>query len=199
VTPLIITVFSDFTCPYSYVMDAALRRSVAGDEVRIDHHPFELFPSPVPLPAPGASDGWEDATRALAHDLGLEIEQPKFRPRTRKAHEAAFFAEATGVGEQMRAAIFEAYWKNERDIGRVDVLMSLIAELGVNPEDLKIALDIDTYSDQVSAGRMLAERLNIASTPTIFIGKGPDAVIIVGARTAEDLEQTIHEKRKSHG
>lgn len=199
VTPLIITLFSDFTCPYSYVMDAALAKLADGEEVRIEHHPFELYPSPVELPPPGAAEGWEDATRALAHDLGMEIGQPDFRPRTRKAHEAAFFARTAGVGEQMRSAIFDAYWVKERDIGRVDVLMDLIAKLGMNPEDLKIALDIDTYADQVSAGRVLAERLNISSTPTIFIGKGPDAEIIVGARTAEELERTITEKRNQNG
>ncbi len=197
--PLTITVFSDFTCPYSYVTEAALRALVDTAGIRLVHHPFELFPAPAPLPPPGAPGDWENATRALSHDIGIGFAEPTFRPRTRKAHEAAFFALASGVGDQMRSAIYEAYWKDGEDIGRVDVLMGLIASLGTNPEDLKIALDIDSYSDQVSASRTLADRLNITSTPTIFIGTGPGAAIIVGARTAEDLEHSINAQRNQHG
>ncbi|HET7275052.1 MAG TPA: DsbA family protein [Longimicrobiaceae bacterium] len=198
-TPVSVTVFSDFTCPFSYVTEAALRKIASADGIDIVYRAFELYPDPAPLRWPGGSAGWNEAVRPLAAAVDIHMADPGFRPRTRKAHEAARFADARDVGSAMRAAIFEAYWGDGQDIGRVDVLMELVAALGLDPEDLKIALDLDSFTEVVLGERELAARLNISSTPTIFIGTGQDATILVGAQSSGDLKDAINIKQAQNG
>jgi predicted DsbA family dithiol-disulfide isomerase len=189
---VLITLFSDFTCPYSYVTEAGLRGLMGGDgEVEIRYRALELYPAPTEPIAPAEEEGWEEAVRPLAERLGIELRAPGFRPRTRKAHEAARFAEERGVGAAMRDAIYRAYWAEERDIGRVDVLMEIVATLGVDPVDLKIALDIDRYSEAVVHDLLLAERLRVPGVPTLFIGTGPAATVLVGAQSPEALDEAL--------
>jgi predicted DsbA family dithiol-disulfide isomerase len=189
---LLLTLFSDFTCPYSYVTEAGLRGLMGGDgEVEIRYRALELYPAPTEPIAPAEEEGWEEAVRPLAERLGIELRAPGFRPRTRKAHEAARFAEERGVGAAMRDAIYRAYWAEERDIGRVDVLMEIVATLGVDPVDLKIALDIDRYSEAVVHDLLLAERLRVPGVPTLFVGTGPAATVLVGAQSPEALDEAL--------
>jgi predicted DsbA family dithiol-disulfide isomerase len=188
----LLTLFSDFTCPYSYVTEAGLRRVAGGGgAVEVRYRALELYPAPIEPPAPAGEDGWEEAVRPLAERLGIALRAPGFRPRTRKAHEAARFAEERGVGEAMRDAIYRAYWADERDIGRVDVLMEIVAPLGVDPVDLKIALDIDRYSESVVHDLRLAERLRVPGAPTLFVGTGPTATVLVGAQSPEALDEAL--------
>ena len=91
----------------------------------------------------------------------------------------------------MRDAIFAAYWGEERDIGRVDVLMELIGRLDVDPTDLKIALDIDLHAATVDADEELARRLRVPGVPTLFIGTGPGARVLVGAQDRATLDEAI--------
>ena len=185
---LLVTIFSDFTCPFSYVTETALRKYAQRDgEVEVRYRAFELFPAPTELPSPAEEPGWEAAVRPLADRLELALMVPGFRPRTRKAHEAARFAAERGLEERMRDAIFRAYWADGRDIGRIDVLTALIQPLGVDPVDLKIALDIDQFEDTVANDLHTARRLHIPGAPTLFIGTGPGAAILVGAQTPEAL------------
>lgn len=189
---MLITLFSDFTCPFSYVTEVGLRRVMGGGgagEVR--YLALELYPAPGEPVAPAEEEGWEEAVRPLAERLGIALRAPGFRPRTRKAHEAARFAEERGVGDAMREAIYRAYWAEERDIGRVDVLMEIVAPLGVDPVDLKIALDIDRYSESVVHDLRLAERLRVPGVPTLFIGTGPAATVLVGAQSPEALDEAL--------
>jgi len=186
-----ISFFFDFTCPFSYVTGAALREPDARGDVVVRARAVERFPAPAPLPSPAEEGGWEEAVRPLAEALGLPLRVPGFRPRTRKAHEAAWFAQEQGAGRAMREAIFAAYWGEERDIGRIDVLADLAEGAGLDPVSLRIALDIDRYRGEVLRDEETAERLRIRATPVLFLGSGPGARILVGAQGREQIESAI--------
>ncbi|HET8655426.1 MAG TPA: DsbA family protein [Longimicrobiaceae bacterium] len=186
-----ITIFSDFSCPFSYVTEVALRRRAAAGGLEIRYRAFEIYPAPARPIAPAEEPGWDERVRPLARELGVDLRAPGFRPRTRKAHEAYRFAVERGVGDGMRRAIFRAYWGEERDIGRIDVLGELIARLDVDPEDLRIALDIDRFHDEVVGDEEIAARLRVRATPTVFIGTGRDARIHVGALGPAALDEAL--------
>ena len=188
---VLVTIFSDFTCPFSYLTEVGLRRVVEAREgIEVIYRALELYPESAGSIAPAEAE-WE-AARPLTERLGLPLRLPTFTPRTRKAHEAARFAAQRGIGDAMRDAIFSAYWADERDIGRIDVLMELIGSLGVDPVELKIALDIDQFEAEVARDIEVARRLRVPGAPTIFIGTGGDAAILVGAQTPEDLDDALH-------
>lgn len=185
-----VELFSDFTCPYSYVTGAALRRVAAEGGVRVRHRAFELYPVPAPLPLDAKAE-WDAALAALAAEAGVELRRPPYQSRTRKAHEAARFAAERGLGDEMRAALFAAYFAEGRDVGRIDVLVEVGEGIGLDRTELKVVLDIDRYTGEVLADEALAERSGIRSVPTLVIGSGPDARLETGARSYAELRDAI--------
>jgi predicted DsbA family dithiol-disulfide isomerase len=184
-----VTVFSDFACPFSYVTEAALRRMQAAGEVAPTHLAWELYPAPAPLPSADAGE-WMDALRPLADELGLPLRVPS-PVRTRKAHEAAAFAASKGTGSAMREALFAAHFGAGRDIGRIDVLVEIGAGLGLDATELKVVLDVDTFSARVAAEQDAARRAGVQGVPTIVVGTGDKARWLVGARPFAELRAAV--------
>ena len=185
-----VVVFSDFACPFSYVTEAALRRMEAAGEVQPSYLAWELYPVPAPLPV-GDDGGWMDALRPLAQELGLALRVPPAPARTRKAHEAAAFAAARGVGPAIRDAVFAAYFGEGRDIGRIDVLVELGAALGLDASELKVVLDVDTLAPRIQAEQDAARGAGVEGTPTVVAGTGDEARWLVGARPYAELRAAI--------
>ena len=184
-----ISVFSDFTCPFCYLTEAALWSSAASSHP-IAFHSVELYPE-APRLAPAEEPEWRTALAGLAAELNRPLGSPDFRPSTRKAHEAARWARANASEREMRAAIFQAYWGDGEDIGRIDVLARLAADLTADATALKIALDIDLHAEEVLRDLLLAERLRITSVPTLFLGTGPDTRILLGAQSPASLDAAL--------
>lgn len=193
-TALPITVFSDFTCPFCYVTEVALRALRTARELAVAYRAVELCPVPRPLALPLAEAGWEQRVLPVAAELSLPVAAPPFRARTRKAHEASRAARGEGMEPQFRDAVFGAYWSGGRDIGRVDVLSEIAGEVGMDPVQFRIVLDIDRYADEVQRDAALALRLGIETLPTIFIGSGRDATVMVGGQDAAALAAAIADR-----
>ena len=189
-----VVVFSDFTCPFSYVTEAALRRLEDEGVAAPAYAAFELYPAPAPLPPPDG--GWLDAVRPLADEAGVVLRAPPVSARTRKAHEAARLAESKGVGRAMREAIFAAYFQGGRDVGRIDVLVELAAVLGLDLSETKAALDVDVFTTQVERDEALARRAGITATPALIVGTGPGATLLLGAQTYGALREALERARE---
>jgi predicted DsbA family dithiol-disulfide isomerase len=188
-----VLVFSDFTSPFCYVTEAALRRLEDEGLAAPRYAAYELYPAPAPLPAlPIPGD--VEAARPLADEVGVPLELPPTLPRTRKAHELARHAAGHGVGRAAREAIFAAYFDQGRDIGRVDVLVELATALGLDATETHVVLDVDRYSDVVDADAALARRLGIAAVPALVAGGGAGAELLLGAQPLEVLRQVLRSK-----
>lgn len=185
-----VEIFSDFTCPFSYVTEAALRRVAAERGVEVRYRAVELYPTPEPLPLDGGME-WEEALRPLAREAGVELRRPGYQSRTRKAHEAARFAGEKGKGPEMREAIFAAYFAERRDVGRIDVLVELGERVGLDRTELKVVLDIDQLTGPVLADEALAARSGVRGTPVLVVGSGPGAEVLVGAQSYAALRDAV--------
>lgn len=184
-----VTVFSDFACPFSYVTEAMLRRMEAAGEIESTYLAYELFPAPAPLRGGGGE--WMEALRPLADELGLALHAPPAPVRTAKAHEAAAFAHSRGMGTAMRNALYRAYFVEGRDIARIDVLVELGAALGMDPGEIKVVLDVDTWAPRVAAEQDAARRAGVEGTPTVVAGTGDAARWLVGARPFAELRAEL--------
>jgi predicted DsbA family dithiol-disulfide isomerase len=185
-----VTVFADFTCPFSYLSEAVLLE-FDDDTVELRFRAFELFPVPSALPTEPWKPAEEETLASLASELGVTLRAPATIARTRKAHEAALFARLQGHERAFRQAVYSAVWSDGLDIARIDTLADLASRVGLEGEDLKIALDIDQFAADVHRDADVATRLRIPGTPTIFLGTGPGAAILVGARPAEELRTAV--------
>lgn len=169
-----ITVFSDYVCPFCYLEEPDLARVKEhyGDGVTVDWRAYELRPYPVPTLDP---DGeylhriWNASVYPMASLLGMTLRLPPVQPRSRKALEAAEFAREKGSYDAMHTAIFEAFFEKGRDIGEVEVLVDIGASVGLDPEELRSALEEGRYKEKVLADEELARRLDVDSVPTMFV------------------------------
>lgn len=188
-----VLVFSDFTSPFCHVTEAALRRLEAEGLAAPRYAAFELYPAGTALPAAPPADEVA-AALPLAEELGMALRAPPTVPRTRKAHEAAKLAEAKGVGREMREALFAAYFRDGRDVGRIDVLVELAAALGLDATETKVVLDVDSLSGRVAADQALARRLGIAAVPALVVGAGADAELVAGAQPYAALRALLERR-----
>ncbi len=183
--------FADFVCPFSHVTEAALRRWAEGTGARIEHRAYELFPAPAELGPPPDIEALPESFHELAAAEGLTLRTPSRRPRTRKAHEAAAFAEEKGRGAVMRAALFRAYFEHDRDLGRIDVLVSCALESGLDETEVKVSLDIDRYTDRVVRESLDARRMGVQGTPALLLPGPARPTLVAGAQPYEEIERLL--------
>ena len=165
--------FFDYVDPLSYLIE----REISGllPELGIAplrRVPVELRPPPEPMVDPEGED-WQErwsASRALAEVRRIHFRDPVVVPWTRKAHELVLHAESQGLGSGAHRAIFDAFLLEGRDIGRVDVLVEIARGLGLDPTEAKAVLDVDRYSDEVSALGDRARALGIDAPPALAFG-----------------------------
>jgi predicted DsbA family dithiol-disulfide isomerase len=159
--------FADYVCPFCFLAESALE-PLRDRGARVERAAFELWPQGAPLPDPSADwlqRSWERAVEPLAAELGVALRYPAFATRTLKAHEAAAFARAEGAFDAMHRALYTAWWRDGRDIGRIDVLTAIAGEVGLDRGAMRVALDIDRWTDRVRQDRELAVRLAVPAVP----------------------------------
>ena len=128
-----LSIYGDFNCPYSYL--ASLRADVfiaAGVDVdwRAVEHARELPVMGRRLDDAGQREVAEelDSVRQLltpAEEFAAAT--PSMLPNTAAANAGYAEAVGSGVGDDVRQLLFDAYWTRGVDIGSVEVLRSLLA------------------------------------------------------------------------
>lgn len=80
--------------------------------------------------------------RRLARRRGLEVTWPVDRgPRWEVAHLAYLVAERAGAGRAYIDAVYRARWQSGRDISDPEAIAAVGAQIGVDPESLRLAAD----------------------------------------------------------
>src|SRR5688500_17284396 len=77
---------------------------------------------------------------ALADAEGIEHAPRTHWYDSKPAHEATVWAAALGRADDFKRAVFRAYFVENRNIGAPDVLAGLVADLGLDGDDLRAAL-----------------------------------------------------------
>jgi predicted DsbA family dithiol-disulfide isomerase len=191
-----LVVFADFACPFCRLAESVNDR-LRRDGVTVESAAFELRPQGSPLPdldAPWLLEGWRTAVEPGAARLGVTMRRPALAVRTRKAHEAAAHARSEGDQDALRAAIYDAYWSAGRDIGRIDVLTEIGREVGLDASALRVALDIDRWTDTVEQEEQWAARLGLTGVPAYILmsrGETVPADIRVGVRDYDELRAWV--------
>ena len=161
--------------------------------VEISWLPYELRPEPAPLPRIDGPEGerfhenWRRGVAPLAERFGVEMRFPPYKPRSRRAHEAAEHAREHGDFEAMRVGLFRAFFVDNRDLGDVDVLVDVGVQAGLDPEDLRAALEDSRYTERVVELEAISARLGVSAVPTIVIG----ALAVQGVQPYEVLRQVL--------
>jgi predicted DsbA family dithiol-disulfide isomerase len=167
-----LAVFGDYACPFCYLAETEVARLRAERVIKVEAAAVELRPAGTGLPSPEVAwmrEAWQQEVEPLAAQLGVEMRYPARVPRTRKAHEAAAFARERGSFQAMHEAVYRAYWQDGRDIGRIDVLIEIGAEVGLDPMELRVELDIDKWAERVDTDAAWAALVGVTGVPAYLL------------------------------
>jgi predicted DsbA family dithiol-disulfide isomerase len=197
-----VVMFSDYACPWCYLGRARLARALEGDPRPSIIVPFPLSPDTPPegrdlgsyLRAKGM-----DAQAALARlkplmdDEGLEYPthvEGRRQYNTRHAQELALWAGEHGTAQQLDALhdrLFRAYQVENLDVGCIDVLARLAAEVGLDDAAARAALEHADYCEAREEAWRLATQMGVTGVPTYVVGQRG----VVGAQPVEVLQQLL--------
>lgn len=162
--------FFDYVDPFSLILSRRLQELEDEGTVKVEPWPLEVNPPPRPLlhpEAPAWAARWEIAMREEEAG-GLGLEPPWIVPWSRKAHELAFYAREEDCFGEIHEGIFRAYLIEGRDIGRVDVLIELARDAGLDPREAKAVLDVDRHRKDVEAARAEGIRKGVEGIPCLL-------------------------------
>jgi predicted DsbA family dithiol-disulfide isomerase len=172
-----------------------------GNRIELVWHAFELRPEPVPLPAavdPSRRRRWDASVAPMARDRGLVMNQPAIATRTRLTFQAVEAAREHGRFDAMHHALFEAYFRDGRDIGAAVVLADIAKSIGLEPVVVARALGEGTYLTRVLDQERLARDLGVTGVPAAFVGDDlMTAEPVIGAVPYEWLQAAV--ERASSG
>ena len=182
--------YFDFVDPISYLLEIEVQKVEGALSWDFERVGFELRPPPLSVIT------WEDPTwsprmiraQNLAAEVGLILDPPRLLPWSRKAHELYLWATDNGMCAETRSAIFEAYFVQGVDIGRIDELVTIAGSLGLDPTETKAILDVDRFGDAVVLARAEAESKQITELPTIV---GPGDQHLQGFHNQTDLSTLL--------
>jgi len=203
-----IDVWSDIACPWCYIGKRNLENGlaqIAGDEdapqVEVTFHSYELSPD-----TPVDFDGSEidflsghkgmpreqvqqmlDRVTGVAADAGLEYRFDMLQhTNTVKAHELLHFAKQQGVQHEVAERLMSAYFTEGRHVGRIDDLVELAAEAGLDADAARGALESGRHLEDVRADQAQAAAYGIQGVP-FFVIDGKYGVS--GAQPADAFAQ----------
>ncbi|MGH3827589.1 MAG: DsbA family oxidoreductase [Pseudonocardiaceae bacterium] len=172
--PTTIEVFFDFVCPFCHLLQQPLADAVDDDDVLIVWRPFELRPEPTPTLRPENDDlrsTWRQVIYPMAERMGVPIVLPQVSPQpySRLAFEGFAYAEEHDLGRRYTERVFRAFFVQQRDIGRAEVLTEVAAELGLDADDFRAALDSGRHAQTHPRALRRARELEITTVPTLLV------------------------------
>ena len=201
-TPLRLRVWSDYLCPWCYNASVRLERleQELGPALELEWRAYLLRPTPR---APGGDRG-EALERFVRYTEtwlrpASEPDGGRFRvwettegppSHSVPAHVAARAARAVGPGafRALHARLLEAYFAENRDISRADVLHALWGEAGLPAAAFERTLD-PALEREVRAEHAEATRLGVTGVPAAQLA-GMDTAL-VGALPLETYRRWL--------
>ena len=202
-----VEIWSDVVCPFCYVgkrkFENALAQFAHRDQVEVVWHSFELTPDFEPIPGQSiheslaAKKGVSVAEgkamsghmAQVAKEVGLEFNFERTIPaNTFKAHQLIHFAAAHGIQDQAKERLFYAYYTEGQNIGDVETLVKLAAEIGLNSEEARQALITGTYAEAVRLDEYHAQQINVRGVPFYVF---EDKYAVSGAQPSELFAEVL--------
>jgi predicted DsbA family dithiol-disulfide isomerase len=181
-------VWSDYVCPFCYLAEPTIEqvKKEFPAVIEVRWRAFELRPDPVPTLDPNGEylhRVWGKAVYPMAAERGIKVRLPPMQPRSRLAHEAVAFARRHTKDMELHHAIFRAFFEFGEDIGKLDVLVKLALNLGLEEPALRKALAEGEFRYEVLADEALSQNLEITGVPATLIR--PHGVPIEAAARVE--------------
>ncbi|WP_033292564.1 DsbA family oxidoreductase [Amycolatopsis jejuensis] len=199
-----VEVWADVQCIWCYVGDARWKQAAGqfAGEVEFVHRAFELQPgSPADFDAqaylqsqrgmtPADQERAFGAIKQVAKAEGLEYLPERIRPtNSHLALELLHHAGQEGARDVLSDRLYAAYFAEGRHVGRVDELVELAGEAGLDRQRARAALDARTHAETVDREAARARSLGVQGVPFSVLN---DTYAISGAQRTEVLLDALN-------
>ena len=203
--PVRIDVVSDVVCPWCFIGKHRLEKALAlRPDIAVEVHWRPYFLNDW-IPREGISreqylttkfgsperyKGIAQRVTAAAGEEGLVYASDKMtrQPNTLDCHRLIRWAEGIGKAADMKQRLMDLYFTEGADLTNHAVLVQAASDVGLDPEDVRAALDSDQDVEQIEQEVLAAKQAGIEGVPCFIFG-GKFAVS--GAQSPEYLADAI--------
>lgn len=202
-----IDIVSDVVCPWCIVGFKQLEQAIGdtGVSAAIKWHPFELNPD---MPAEGEnlrehimrkygttaeqSQAARDRLTAVGADLGFAFEfaDDMRMVNTFKAHQLIHWAGPEGKEHPLKMALFEAYFRDRKDLNDDKVLADVAETVGLDRAEALKVLEDGRFADVVRQEEAFWTQNGIHGVPAVIFERRH---LITGAQGAENYAAIIRQ------
>jgi predicted DsbA family dithiol-disulfide isomerase len=194
-----IRVYSDYVCPFCFLAEFPLHEAIRGKDVEVTWMPFELRPYPTPTLRPEGSylqSAWRDSVYPIAARMEVEIRLPTVSPQpyTRLAFEGLEFAKQHGRADGYNSAVMRAFFQQSLDIGNLQILADIAADIGLDPAEFREALETGKHSERhQELLRRAYQQAGVTGVPLFVIGNRT----LAGLQSQQALAAAIDQQIRS--
>lgn len=182
------------------IAEQPLREAVqaVGLPVDIEWMPFELRPYPTPTLRPEDSylqTVWPQSVYPVAERFGVRLRLPSVSPQpyTALAWQGYQYARANGQsqdqGQIYNHLVLQAFFQEDQDIGRIDVLTQIALRAGLDAVDFEAALRDGRYREAHEQALAMARSQGVSAVPAFRIRQR----WLPGVQDARTLERALRE------
>jgi predicted DsbA family dithiol-disulfide isomerase len=192
-----VDVWSDFVCPWCYLLSISLAKLQASHGVDIRWHSYELRSKNAPPVSPEHRQSIEaqrpDFEAAALAEYGVKINSGKWGIDSRPALIGSKYAEQQGVASAYNQAMFEAYWLHAQPIDELDVVVHIAEKVGLARDAFLLALKDPMLDIEVESDIATARAFQITGVPALIIA---ERYFIPGAQPYDELVKLVEYVRQ---
>jgi predicted DsbA family dithiol-disulfide isomerase len=128
-----------------------------------------------------------DRLKRVAAELGLPWGTRTRTFNSRRAHEVGKWAESLNRGDAFHLAVFQAYFVDGLNIGKISVLADLAESVGLDGREVEEVLAEGNFRGVVDRDWAYSRTCRITAVPTFLA----DGRMVVGAQPYQALEELV--------
>jgi len=106
---------------------------------------------------------------------------------SRLAQELSKWAEGKGKGDEVHSALFQAYFVDVKNIGKLEPLVKIAEEVGLPADEATEVLTSRSFKEAVDQDWRRCAAVGVNAVPTFLAGR----YLMVGAQPYEELERLV--------
>jgi predicted DsbA family dithiol-disulfide isomerase len=161
----------------------------------IEWRPFDLHPEFPPEGIPKAvlerrlGGDFSAGLHRMFDEAGLPYAQARDKvPNSRRALALGELARDRGVHDELHPRLFDAYWARNLDLHDPEVLVSEAAHAGLQPDEVRVAIDDPGYIARIADQTQTAAQLGVRGVPGWVVD---ERLLIPGAQPYDVFEQVM--------
>ncbi len=199
-----VDIWSDIACPWCYIGKHRFEKAAAAFteqhpevEIEVEGHSFELAPD-TPLdfvgsevdflvkhkgmPASQVTEMLGQMTEmAAAEGITFDFDRVQ-HANTQRAHRVLHLAKAQGLQAEVQERLFRAYFAEGESMSDPEALARLGAEAGLDPDEVRAALQSEELGEAVQFDITRARMLGVTGVPFFLL---EEKYGVSGAQTAD--------------